>query len=355
MKWLKLDCDYRNDPKIQALARKMGGQAACGFWTLLLGFVGAHGGGTCKVKIDPDGEYTELYLASWLFSTPLKVRSSLDYAGHLSLIDRTSWEQESTIYIPNMLKRVDDYTRKSGHASDKVQKKTPLDKDIEVEEDKEKEKERLRRLQAGFEKLWEKYPAKDGRKEAEKRFKSSVKTDEDLLAIQKALQNYLVHLATTDWKRPKNGSTWFNNWQDWVHWREPERPDPANRPPDPSIGFFVSTAIEMSGVPYCVTEGDRDWMAKLRDACEMPRDSVADPHGWNQAVLNYWASPIGSPKLEDLCQRYSVFVRSAVDDYNKPVKKRGQHGTRSRDSDGPARTAAEAVGRPAGPDYKPKQ
>ncbi len=66
------------------------------------------------------------------------------------------------------------------------------------------------------EKLWPKYPLKDGRKQALKYFDSSVKTEEDLKRITTALDNYLSHLKRETWKRPKNGSTWFNNWEDWV-------------------------------------------------------------------------------------------------------------------------------------------
>lgn len=66
-----------------------------------------------------------------------------------------------------------------------------------------------------FEKIWSKYPVKDGKKAALNHFKASVKTEEDWLAINGALEHYLSMLATEEWRRPKNGSTWFNNWRDW--------------------------------------------------------------------------------------------------------------------------------------------
>lgn len=70
-----------------------------------------------------------------------------------------------------------------------------------------------------FDKLWEDYPNKDGKKPALKHFISTVKSPQDLLDITKALANYKNHLLQETWKRPKNGSTWFNNWHDWVSWR----------------------------------------------------------------------------------------------------------------------------------------
>ena len=76
-----------------------------------------------------------------------------------------------------------------------------------------------------FEKLWKDYPLKDGQKEALRHFKATVKKYADLEAIKKALKNYKNHLLNVSWKNPKSGSTWFNNWQDWVEWKEPVKPD----------------------------------------------------------------------------------------------------------------------------------
>src|SRR3972149_3387052 len=57
-----------------------------------------------------------------------------------------------------------------------------------------------------FQELWERYPAKDGVKMALKYFNASVKTENDLKNINLALDNYLAHLKTEEWKKPKNGS-----------------------------------------------------------------------------------------------------------------------------------------------------
>lgn len=68
-----------------------------------------------------------------------------------------------------------------------------------------------------FEEVWSGYPNNDGKKGALMSFASSVKTDKDCGDIRLALSNYLAHLKSETWKRPKNGSTWFNNWQDWTN------------------------------------------------------------------------------------------------------------------------------------------
>lgn len=74
-----------------------------------------------------------------------------------------------------------------------------------------------------FEEIWEKYPMKDGKKSAQKSFQRSVRTTADWIQINQALDNYLAHLRNNDCKKPKNGSTWFNGWQDWINWKEPGR------------------------------------------------------------------------------------------------------------------------------------
>jgi hypothetical protein len=66
-----------------------------------------------------------------------------------------------------------------------------------------------------FDFLWSKYPSKDGKKSAVVHFLKSVTSDKDRDDIQLALKNYL---ASDRVKKGyiKNGSTWFNNWRDWI-------------------------------------------------------------------------------------------------------------------------------------------
>ena len=69
-----------------------------------------------------------------------------------------------------------------------------------------------------FESLWEKYPKRLGKKESLKHFLESVKTEEDVNNIKKALDNYIRYCIDKDPQFIKLGSTWFNNWQDWVNY-----------------------------------------------------------------------------------------------------------------------------------------
>lgn len=73
-----------------------------------------------------------------------------------------------------------------------------------------------------FEELWSKYPRRQGKKAAFKHFNSSIKSDQDVQLIQKALNNYITYIEInkTEEKYIKHGSSWFNNWQDWVEYKQ---------------------------------------------------------------------------------------------------------------------------------------
>lgn len=77
----------------------------------------------------------------------------------------------------------------------------------------------LQKKKALFEDVWSRYPKKDGKKEAERHFLATVKIESDWQAINKALKNYLESERV---KKGfiKNGSTWLNNWKDWIDYRE---------------------------------------------------------------------------------------------------------------------------------------
>lgn len=72
-----------------------------------------------------------------------------------------------------------------------------------------------------FEEIWDKYPNKDGKKAAEKYFHASVRTQEDFDSINQALANYIKSERVLK-GFIKNGSTWFNNWKDWITYIPPK-------------------------------------------------------------------------------------------------------------------------------------
>lgn len=98
---------------------------------------------------------------------------------------------------------------------------TVIQKDSELSSKKIPTKDTLTKdnkiLSDFFEKLWQAFPKKDGKKSAERHYFATVKNDTDMERINLALGNYLHHIETNriELKFIKNGSTWFNNWQDW--------------------------------------------------------------------------------------------------------------------------------------------
>lgn len=82
-----------------------------------------------------------------------------------------------------------------------------------------------------FETLWKDYPLRDGKKKAFIHFQATVKNQADCQRIRAALNNYLAHLRLSSWKSPKNGATWFNNWQDWETIGKPNTAKPSTTEP----------------------------------------------------------------------------------------------------------------------------
>ena len=78
------------------------------------------------------------------------------------------------------------------------------------------------RLRIIFDEFWDKYPKKLGRKSAQRHFNASVKTDDDVSLFKKAFDAFLhSKVAHGDSQFIPHGSTWFNNWRDWVDYQEP--------------------------------------------------------------------------------------------------------------------------------------
>lgn len=137
----------------------------------------------------------------------------------------------------------------------------PSQGDKDKDMDKDKDREML------FELLWSKYPRKDGRKEAFRHFKATVTTEEDSANIQAALGNYLKHLKNnrTEPQFIKMGSTWFNNWQDWVSYKDP-REVLGTSPIDPEKARKIEEEHHRKQQEFA----DREW-AKRHGKAEATR------------------------------------------------------------------------------------
>lgn len=79
-----------------------------------------------------------------------------------------------------------------------------------------------------FEDAWRAYPKRLGKKAALRHYIASVHSFEDHEKLMRALENYK---KSDTFKRGwiQNGSTWFNNWQDWVDYVEPDNGTSQNK------------------------------------------------------------------------------------------------------------------------------
>jgi len=109
---------------------------------------------------------------------------------------------------------------------------TLKDKEKDKEEEKDKEKDKDKdvfteldfNVKLDFNVIWDNYLKKVGKKTAYRHFKATVKTKQDFEDIQKALENYKKSARVLR-GFVQDGSTWFNNWQDWIDFEEAERKD----------------------------------------------------------------------------------------------------------------------------------
>jgi hypothetical protein len=109
-----------------------------------------------------------------------------------------------------------------------------------------------------FEAAWADYPRRLGKKEALRHFRASVKTDDDLAGIRRALQRYKANVAGKEEKYIQHGSRWFNEWRDWLDDAEPPQPEEG------SAGFPAANC-------RC---GHADYYhAELTGACAIRRDN----------------------------------------------------------------------------------
>lgn len=99
-----------------------------------------------------------------------------------------------------------------------------------------------------FEKIWSQYPKPQGKKNALRHFLATVKTEVDKESLQTALDNYKLS-SRVERGYIQNGSTWFNQWQDWIS----PTPDMIGKEKEPnmsSIYDFVRETNNKMGANY---------------------------------------------------------------------------------------------------------
>jgi len=223
MKWFKHVSTAMDDLFIQDLERKFG-DSGYAFWFKTLELMGAHGiGGELDI--------------SWsnyqhkLHKSQAKIERLLSFCstnGKLSFISKSDIVH---ISCPKFAEFADNYTKYDGLSTKRLQRQVSVSSKQEEEVDIEEEKkETIFDSKGRFEEVWKDYPNKDGKAAALRHFTATVHSETDLERLRKSLKNYLASRRVRE-GYVKNGSTWFNGWQDWENFVEPlERPKPVQTP-----------------------------------------------------------------------------------------------------------------------------
>jgi hypothetical protein len=138
-------------------------------------------------------------------------------------------------------------------------------------------KEEPKPLSECFALCWEKYPNKQGRKEAQRHYNATVKTEEDFKDICTAMSNYIAFIENPDtYQGYKHGATWFNNWQDWITFvPPPEKIQPVKKSED----FKKLEAI--MGVNHVATGNNQNQSSEtiLTPQVRPQQRRIANDHG----------------------------------------------------------------------------
>lgn len=90
---------------------------------------------------------------------------------------------------------------------------------------------------------------------------------------------------------------------------------------DEAADFFSEKHHELLHSVYITAPKDFVQLARLRNANGV--SARASPDGWQEAVMNYFASPLSCWTLADLAARFAVFRNTALDRYGKPINHAG--------------------------------
>ena len=204
------DSNSHNDLKILSLRNTMGWAGYGLYWAIL------------EILRDQEN-----YKIPSQAQATLKLALSLDQATLDDFISNCLTigllvEKDGFLYSESFLRRMleidekrgrlREFGRRGGLISSQAQARLKPPSSSKVKQSKVKQ---TNSMGFDFEFIWDKYPRREGRKEALRHFEASVKSDKDFEDINKALENYLQTDAV---KRGfiKMGSTWFNNWRDYI-------------------------------------------------------------------------------------------------------------------------------------------
>lgn len=237
MKWIKITTDIFDDEKILMIESMPSADSIIVIWLKLLTFAG---------KQNNDGvflmsnriAYTEEMLASIFRRDVNLVRMALktfEQFGMIEIIDNVvtipNWNKHQSLDAYEKKKERDRLYQAERRANQRAlvakssdtssDSQTMQSSDVVVsEEDKEKEDIDNKKnsasqpskadVEAFFESIWKLYPVKKGKGQvSDAKRKALFKIGYE--AMEKAINRYLTELKKDAWRKPQNGSTFFNS------------------------------------------------------------------------------------------------------------------------------------------------
>ena len=215
MKWLKMDCDAQENLDMRKLIADWGWDWYGRYWAILgkVGMLVTEKCQTFALQTNDGCPFPVKLLANDLSTIVERLSDFCQYLADNRLIDPDAWNNEKLIFVPKLKERADEYTRKLLTKSGQTPRKVHLEVEVEVEVDKKSTC--TWSSEANFDLVWKDYPNRQGKKNAFRHFRASVKSEKDYNDIHRALQNY-IRSGNVKNGFVKNGSTWFNEWQDWI-------------------------------------------------------------------------------------------------------------------------------------------
>jgi hypothetical protein len=217
------DANARHDPKLSTLCMTVG---ICGYsyFFMLIEMLREQTDFVLKKELRP------CLVSLWgSYGNPMDTLKADEILASMMSLGLVSMDDDGGIYSASLNERMQELVDRRNKFVESGKKgaeirygraiatlKLPHSDPIARKEKKREEK--TIGFSKAFEALWSRYPRKVEKETAYRHFCKSVVSDIDYAEIQSALTNYLSEIRknNTESKFIKMGSTWFNNWRDWI-------------------------------------------------------------------------------------------------------------------------------------------
>ena len=234
--WLKLKRDFFKRHDIRVIEVMPNGKDYILFYLKLLCESVDHEG---NLRFSDKIPYSEQMLATVTNTNVDIVRSAINVFTELGMMEimddgtffmsevakmtgcETEWAKKKRLYREGQKGQIEDSMRTMSSSewtlSDKSKRKS-LELEKEIEKEKEYTPPKGEVYKTEFDVLWEKYPRKQGKKDALRHYTAARRSGVEFATISNGLDNYIHYIEVEGTEREyiKHGSAWFcqRSWED---------------------------------------------------------------------------------------------------------------------------------------------